>query len=195
MTQKVLGISNQLADIYYETCKLELKNGPTIETLPFHLLLTTLFLQLAWKTRESTGDQIRAMEEESVGRWVCANFKHLLCLLGTLQTAEEESLRTALFSFCDYMFSPLAAPMQREAKVRGDLEGMFATIKSGKRLTWQLEGSGGHMTIFEGLKNLEERPVTAAGLHMAMNESNHAKLAISSVESGVPTVVVSQLFR
>ena len=94
MTQKVLGISYRLADIYFETCALELNTGQTIETLPFHLLLTTLFLQLAWEARESTGDHIRATEEESVGRWVCANVKNLIGLLGTLTPAQEQSLRT-----------------------------------------------------------------------------------------------------
>ena len=187
MTQKVLGISNGLADIYFETCALELNTKPTTETLPFHLLLTTLFLQLAWEARESTGDLIRATEEEAVGRWVCANVKNLLRLLGTLTPAQEQSLRTVLFSFSEYTGCALSAPMQREVKAEGDLEGTLATIRRGKRLAWQLEGDGGHRAVLER--------VTASGLHNAVDESSHAKLAISSLESGVPTVVVSQLCR
>jgi len=187
VTQKVLGISNGLADIYFETCALELNTKPTTETLPFHLLLTTLFLQLAWEARESTGDLIRATEEEAVGRWVCANVKNLLRLLGTLTPAQEQSLRTVLFSFSEYTGCALSAPMQREVKAEGDLEGTLATIRRGKRLAWQLEGDGGHRAVLER--------VTASGLHNAVDESSHAKLAISSLESGVPTVVVSQLCR
>jgi len=187
VTQKVLGISYRLADIYFETCALELNTGQTIETLPFHLLLTTLFLQLAWEARESTGDHIRATEEESVGRWVCANVKNLIGLLGTLTPAQEQSLRTVLFSFSDHI-GFLSAPMQREIKAEGDLEGTLATIRNGKRLAWQLEGDGG------GRKEVLET-IAATGLHNALNESSHAKLAISSLESGVPTVVVSQLCR
>ena len=189
MTQKVLGISNQLADIYFETCVLELNTGPKVETLSFHLLLTTLFLQLAYEARWSAGDHIIATEEESVGRWVCANVKHLLCLLGTLQPAQEQSLKTVLFSFSEHVGCPLSAPMRREVKVEGDREGTLATIRRGKRLAWQLQGGGGHKAVLERLKELhfDEGLVIATG--------GHAKLAISSVESGAPTVVVCQLCR
>ena len=192
MTQQVLGISNRLADIYFETCALELNTGPKMETLPFHLLLTTLFLQLAWEARESTEDQIRATEEESVGRWVCDNAGNLFRLLGTLEPAQEKSLRIALFAFSQYTGCPLS-----KVKAEGDLEGTLATIRRGKRVAWQLEGGGGHKAVLERLKDLhpDEGQVIGAGLPKAMNESSHAKLAISSVESGVPTVVVSQLCR
>ena len=178
----MIGISRRLADIYFETCLLEMNT--TGETLPFHLLFTTLFLQLAWEAREATGEH-RATEEESVGKWVCANVKHLLRLLGTLTPAREQSLRNVLFSFSEYAGSSRSPPMQREVKVEGDLEGTLATIRRGKRLAWQLEGGGGHRAVLER--------VTATG--NVLNESSHAKLAISSVESGVPTVVVSQLCR
>ena len=191
MTNEVLGISKELADIYFETCMLELSTGPSKDTLPFHLLLTTLFLQLGWEARELIGDHIRATEEEAVGQWVCANVKRLLHILGTLQPTEEQSLRTALFSYSKYMGCPLSASVQKEVKVEGDLEGTLATIRRGKRLAWQLEGGVGHKAVLERLKQLHlgERQKDV------MNESSHAKLAISSVESGVPTVVVSQLFR
>ena len=197
LTEEVLGISEELSDIYYKTCVLELSTGPSQETLPFHLLLTTLFLQIGWEARELTGEHIRATEEEAVGRWVCANVKRLLHILGTLQPAQEQSLRTALFSYSKYMGCPLSASVQKEVKVEGDLEGTLATIRRGKRLAWQLEGGGGHKAVLERLKDLHlgERQTFASGLKDVMNESSHAKLAISSVESGVPTVVVSQLYR
>merc|ERR1712192_36875 len=61
----------------------------------------------------------------------------------------------------------------------------------GKRLAWQLEGGVGHKTVLERLNDLHMGEAQKDD----MNESSHAKLAISSVESGVPTVVVSQLYR
>ena len=113
----MLGISSRLADIYFETSALELNTlNTTRETLPFHLLFTTLFLQLAWEARESTGEHIRTTEEESVGRWLCDNLKHLLRLLGTLTPARENSLRTVLFSFSQYVDSSPSATDRGKVK-------------------------------------------------------------------------------
>ena len=194
MTKEVLGLPKQLADIYFETCVLGFNTGSKNKTSPFHLLLTTLFLQLA---RESIDDHIRVTEEEAVGKWVCANVKHLLHLLKTLKPAQEQNLRSNLFSFTKSNGCPLAAYVQKEAKVEDDLEGTLATIRRGKRLAWQLEGGGGHKAVLERLKDLHpvDRQEIAGGFQEILTEISHAKLAISSIESGVPTVVVSQLCR
>jgi len=197
LTFKVLGIQPLLADIYFETSQLELNKGSSEDTCPFHLLLTTLFLQLSWQARDSPGEQLRATEEEAVGHWLRANVQHLLRLVGTPHPARDLDLKTLLFSHSQAKGPQFSSSSTKGIKFDDDQEGTLVAIRKGKRLAWQLEVVGEHRSVVNRLKELhcDERQSDDVNSQNVVAVRNHAKLAISAPESTVPTIVVSQLLR
>ena len=186
-----------LADIYFETSQLELNKGSSEDTCPFHLLLTTLFLQLSWQARDSPGEQLRATEEEAVGHWLRANVQHLFRLVGTLHPARDLDLKALLFSHSQAERPQFSSSSTKGIKFDDDQEGTLAAIRKGKRLAWQLEVVGEHRSIVNRLKEFhcEDRQSDDVNSLNVVAVGNHAKLAISAPESTAPMVVVSQLLR